>query len=392
VGDGVAFPITTLRFPLSTLRVERWTGALAQRAGVYVAHVLLGASAMHRSLRSSRRSPLLPAFGRVKFLLTGSLLAVSSAGCFGASALPGASATPVAALPLATSSGRQPVCAGRTPQPSNTTWKVKVEGTERAFIVHVPKTYDPEKPTPLVLNFHGFTMTPKLEDWLTDMSAKADAAGFIVVYPEGTGSKASFNAGICCGDAARDNVDDIAFTKTMLDSLEANLCVDSRRVFATGMSNGGFMAHRLACELSDRIAAVAPVAGINGAVACTPARAISVLDFHGTSDPTVPYGGDAKRGWLSAPDSVEGWVKRDGCDEKGITTKVSESVQCVTHDGCRDGAEVSLCTVAGGGHTWPGGGDVPLIAGQGKTNHEVAADDLIWDFFQKHPLPARGAR
>jgi polyhydroxybutyrate depolymerase len=338
-------------------------------------------SAMH-SYSSIRRFLLLAvAGGGIPF----------ASGCFGSNALPGAATPPVPVRPLDTSSAEQPICAGRAQQPTNTTWKVTVDGKERTFVVHVPKAYDPSKPTPVVLNFHGYTMNPKLEDWLTGMSAKADAADFIVVYPQGTGSKSSFNAGICCGDAARDGVDDVAFTRAMLDHLEADLCVDARRVYATGMSNGGFMAHRLACEMSDRIAAVAPVSGINGDPSCAPGRAVPVLDFHGTDDPTVPYDGDPKRGRLSAPDSVEGWVKRDGCDEQGVETAVSPGVRCVAHHGCRDGAEVTLCTVAGGGHTWPGGASVPWIAGQGKTNHEVVADDLIWDFFQKHPMARKPA-
>jgi polyhydroxybutyrate depolymerase len=272
----------------------------------------------------------------------------------------------------------------------NSTWAVEVGGRERNFVVHVPRSYDPRTPTPLVFNFHGFTMNPKLEDWLTDMAAKADAARFVVVYPAGVGSPSSFNAGSCCGDAKRDGVDDVAFTRAMLDRLEADLCIDPRRVFATGMSNGGFMAHRLACEMSDRIAAIAPVAGVNGAPTCDVTRAVPVLDFHGTSDPTVPYAGLPKEGWPSVAASTDAWVKRDGCREQGTVTLAAGSVTCETHGECRDGAEVTLCTVQGGGHTWPGGSTVPFFAGQGSTNHDVVADDLIWSFFEKHPMPAPG--
>ncbi|HEY2511959.1 MAG TPA: PHB depolymerase family esterase [Polyangiaceae bacterium] len=311
------------------------------------------------------------------------------AGCYGASNLPGASAAPSPARTVALSSAPVSPCAGRTAQPLNSTWKVPVSGVERSFVVHVPASYDPSKPTPLVLNFHGYRMSPKLEDWLTEMSAKADAAGFVVVYPQGVGSPTSFNAGICCGSAAHDNVDDVAFTGAMLDRLEADLCIDARRVYATGMSNGGFMSHRLGCAMADRIAAIAPVAGVNGDPICSPSRPVPVLDFHGTDDPTVPYDGDAKRGWLSAPASVEGWAKRDGCDAERIESSPGAHVRCVTRNHCQGGAEVTLCTVEGAGHTWPGGATVPWIVAQGSTNHEVSADDLIWDFFQKHPMPER---
>jgi polyhydroxybutyrate depolymerase len=108
----------------------------------------------------------------------------------------------------------------------------------------------------------------------------------------------------------KNGVDDVAFTRGMLDRLEADLCVDPRRVFATGMSNGGFMSHRLACEMSDRIAAVAPVSGVNTLATCTPTRAVSVLDFHGTADPTVPYAGGTEFHWPSVEQSTSGWIAR----------------------------------------------------------------------------------
>ena len=226
-------------------------------------------------------------------------------GCFGGASLPGAASAPIAARP-APAAG--PICAGRSIQPTNSTWTVDVGGRERTFIVHVPRSYDARTPTPLVFNFHGFTMNPKLEDWLTDMAAKSDAAGFVLVYPKGTGSPSSFNAGVCCGDASRDHVDDVAFTRKMLDQLEADLCVDSRRVYATGMSNGGFMAHRLACEMSDRIAAVRSGGRRQRRRDLHALRAhVPVLDFHGTSDPTVPYG-DVKKGWLSVQASTDAWA------------------------------------------------------------------------------------
>jgi polyhydroxybutyrate depolymerase len=316
------------------------------------------------------------------------LLVGGAGGCIAANALPGASAVPVRATSASLPSPGG-TCAQRARQPLNATWKVETDGKTRSFVVHVPQSYDPSKPTPLVFNFHGFTMSPKLEDWLTKMAAKSDEAGFLLVYPQGTGTETSFNGGTCCGDASSDGVDDVAFTRRMLDRLEADLCVDARRVYATGMSNGGFMSHRLACEMSDRIAAVAPVSGVNASVACNPTRAVPVLDFHGTADPTVPFEGDQARGWLSVPATIDDWARRDGCKGGGVETLARGDVRCTTYGQCRDQAEVTLCTVEGGGHTWPGGTAPPWIAGAGKTTTDVVADDLIWSFFQKHPMPAR---
>ncbi len=321
------------------------------------------------------------------FFSTCGALALSA--CVGSGALPGLSAKPVPAASPSVTTSSTTACTGRAAQPMNATWTLDLGGKTRTFVVHVPPAYDPSKPTPLVLNFHGYRMTPKLEEWLTSMSTTADADGFILVYPEGTGSPLGFNAGGCCGDAKDDRVDDIGFTRAMLDRLEADLCVDPARVFATGMSNGGFMSHRVACELSDRIAAVAPVAGVNASPTCAPTRAVSVLDFHGVTDPTVAYDGNAKRGWPSVNDSVNGWAARDGCTGPTLVTSITDDVHCVTHTQCRDGAEVALCMILDGGHTWPGGKDVPFILGQGKTTHAVSGNDLIWQFFQKHPMPAR---
>jgi polyhydroxybutyrate depolymerase len=309
--------------------------------------------------------------------------------CVGSGALPGASAKPVPAAPTSAAAPSRTSCTGRAPQPTNATWTLDIGGKTRTFVVHVPPAYDASKPTPLVFNFHGYRMNPKLEEWLTSMSATADAAGFVLVYPEGTGSPLGFNAGGCCGDAKDDNVDDVGFTRAMLDHLEADLCVDPQRVFATGMSNGGFMSHRLACDLSDRIAAVAPVSGVDATATCSPTRPVSVLDFHGVDDPTVAYTGNTKRGWPSVNDSINGWAARDGCTGPTQVTSITDDVHCVTHTQCRDGAEVALCMVLDGGHTWPGGKDIPFFLGQGKTTHAIDANAMIWEFFQKHPMLVR---
>jgi polyhydroxybutyrate depolymerase len=291
-------------------------------------------------------------------------ISLALTGCVGGGMLPGASALPVPAR--VPSSATLASCTGRAPQPTNTTWTVDVGGRERTFVVHVPPSYDPSKPTPLVLNFHGYLMSPKWEEWLTSMSTKSDAAGFLLVYPKGTGTPLSFNAGGCCGDAKSDDVDDVGFTRTMLDRLEADLCVDPKRVYATGMSNGGFMSHRLACEMSDRIAAIAPVAGLSTAPTCAITRAVSVLDFHGLEDPIVPYEGGTRFHWPSVNQSIDGWVARDGCVGPGVVTSIDGDVHCVRHAHCRDGAEVTLCMVLDGGHTWPGGRDIPRSSEGGR--------------------------
>jgi polyhydroxybutyrate depolymerase len=275
-------------------------------------------------------------------------------------------------------------CQGKPAQPQgDATWTITTAGGSRTALVHIPPGYDPTRATPLVLNFHGYSGSPSQEEQLTKMNTASDAAGYLLVYPQGTGSLPSWNAGACCGTAAQSNLDDVGFVASLLDSLEDQLCVDSKRVFATGMSNGGFLAQRLGCELADRIAAIAPVAGVLGIKVCNPSRPVPIIEFHGTSDSMVPYGGDPSISYPSVADTVAGWVQRDDCPSAATTTYSKGDATCVTYGPCSAGAEVTLCTIAGGGHTWPGGTPFPLL---GNTSTDLSATDAMWTFFQAHPM------
>jgi polyhydroxybutyrate depolymerase len=275
-------------------------------------------------------------------------------------------------------------CSGKsTPKKADDTWTVAFGSDTRSFDLHVPATYDPAVPMPVVLNFHGYTSNAPEEEALSDMNGKADTAGFIVVYPQGTGTAQSWNAGACCGEAVQQNKDDVGLVGAILDVLQDRLCIDAKRVFATGMSNGGFMSHRLACEMSTRIAAVAPVAGVLGIPACNPTRPVPIIHFHGTLDPLVPYGGSLALGFPSVPDTFAGWAKREACVGDPVETYRKNDAHCSTYRGCTSGSEVTLCTVDGGGHTWPGGLPVPVL---GYTSPNLSATDAMWDFFVKHPL------
>lgn len=273
-------------------------------------------------------------------------------------------------------------CTGRAAAPRDATWTLSFGGRERKALVHVPPAYDPAARTPLVLDIHGFTSNATEQEALSRMNAKADADGFLAIYPEGLDS--SWNAGACCGNSARDSVDDLGFLTALLDRAEAELCVDARRVFATGMSNGGFLSHRLACELSTRIAAVAPVAGVNGMPSCKPTRPVPVFHTHGTADTLVPYLGSPALGFIPVRQSFEEWATRNGCTGDAVESYRNGEASCKTFTTCAGGAEVTLCTVLGGGHTWPGGLPVPAL---GFTSNAMNATDMMWEFFKRHPMP-----
>jgi len=277
-------------------------------------------------------------------------------------------------------------CAGRVDQPADAKWSIAVDGQTRDFYVHVPPDYDPTQAMPVVFDFHGYTSNASQQMVLSGMNDKADEEGFIAVHAEGVGIEPSWNAGACCGTAAEQGIDDVAFVTAMLDDLSARLCVDGRRVYSTGFSNGGFLSHRLGCELSDRIAAIAPVAGVMGIDECSPARRVPVLEFHGTLDGVVPYGGSVVNGFPSVDSTIAEWVEIDGCDGAPSESFAQGDSHCESYGGCGEGAAVVVCTVEGGGHTWPGGFPVPAL---GWTSPDLSATDMMWEFFASHPLPAR---
>ena len=162
---------------------------------------------------------------------------------------------------------------------------------KRTYLVHVPKGYDPKKPTPVVLALHGAAMNGPMMVWFSGLNKKSDEAGFIVVYPSGTGTGPflTWNAGGFKGKMAEGKADDVAFIGKLLDDLGTVVKVDEKRVYACGMSNGGMMCYRLAAELSDRIAAIAPVAGTIAIEESKPKRPVPVIHFHGTKDTLVPF-------------------------------------------------------------------------------------------------------
>lgn len=277
------------------------------------------------------------------------------------------------------SDAAQPACAGRMAQPLDATWSLTVNSVARSALVHVPASYDPTQPTPVVINIHGLAGDPAGEASVTHMIAKSDAEGFIAVHPQGTGVPLSWNAGYCCNPASASGIDDTAFFSALVDQLEAQLCVDQSRIFAAGMSNGGFMSYRLGCELADRIAAIGPVAGVLGISGCQPARPIPVFHVHGTADPLVPY--DGGNGQLSVADTIAFFVQNNGCTTSTQTYQNGDAT-CVTHGGCTQGADVVLCTIQDGGHQWPGGDPLPLL---GKDSMDLITTDALWTFFQAHP-------
>jgi polyhydroxybutyrate depolymerase len=260
--------------------------------------------------------------------------------------------------------------ASAAPNGTVTRGSVQVDGLTRTYRVFVPAR--PKKPAPVVLVFHGGFGTGARVATQTGFDAEAEKRGFIAVYPDGVGR--AWNAGPCCGAPSRLGVNDVGFVSKLLDKLGRRYAIDKRRIYATGISNGGLISYRVACELSNRIAAVAPVA-TTLVSRCSPRKAVSILHVHGLEDANIPFeGGQGTRGvvdleWPPVEQGIELWRKLDGCPAAGAAT-VGPVISMTVWTPCRSGTEVRLVTIAGVGHVWP--------------KEPYSATSEIWRFFAAH--------
>jgi polyhydroxybutyrate depolymerase len=243
---------------------------------------------------------------------------------------------------------------------------IEFDGNTRTYLVHVPPDLDPNTPVPLVVDMHGLTSTAGAQAGLSGWRAKADEEGFIVVHPQGLGN--SWNGGdLCCGSSQSGNVDDEGFIRAMVAKLEQQGCIDSKRVYATGLSNGGAMSHLLACQAADLFAASAPVSMGNGTRPCEPSRPISVVMTRGTQDTLVSFEGGL---FPSAEADFLQWAELDGC--QGEPEPVDELCRAFTQ--CDAGVEVKLCALAAG-----------HVLYDNRQNFSVP--DTVWATFERQTLP-----
>jgi len=273
------------------------------------------------------------------------------------------------------------------------------DGRIRSYYLYVPENYEPGTPTALVIALHAGGSFALHMSQKTNLSDQADEHRSIIVYPNGITRCNPFwrmwNGGYCCGVAYERNVDDVGYIRALIDHLHRRYDIDPTRIYVTGHSNGAILAYRLAAELSDIIAAVAPVAGSIGGTASEdsllyvipePKQPVSVIAFHGMLDENVPYGGgQANNSWgsgtdLSVNESITFWVHHNNCTRSPETT-ISESGNIIVdrYSGGDNGTEVILYTLVNGGHGWPGSprGDRP--------SQEISATDIMWDFFVDQP-------
>ena len=262
-----------------------------------------------------------------------------------------------------------------------------IDGRIRSWLVHVPANVRPGHATSLVIAFHGHYSTPEKMVQLTGLDRVADRVGFIVVYPAGIDR--SWAAGVNSG-ADEAGVDDISFTRALLDRLERQYTIDPRHVLLTGFSNGAHLVQLLGCRLADRITAIVPVSGTfasSSLETCHPARPLNVIEFHGTTDPVDPFeggmihvpGGGVV---LPVPTTMADWAAWNGCGAADQNVSVGQSnaaIHVIRRDfpNCRNGVQVSLYEIVGGGHTWPGGPQYLPSFLIGNATHVVDASEVI---------------
>jgi polyhydroxybutyrate depolymerase len=265
------------------------------------------------------------------------------------------------------------------------------DGIMRDYRLYVPSVYDGSEAVPLVFNLHGYTSNAFQQEAYGDFRPIADTANFLLVHPNGTQDQSGTTFWNAFGSPT-ETVDDVSFLSALIDSLNVEYNIDLNRVYSTGMSNGGFMSYRLACELGSRIAAIASVTGamIDPALlACNPSHPTPAMQIHGTADPTVPYNGAT--GVLGAVASAEYWVGFNNCNPTPVETAVPDidmtdlctADHFVYSDGDA-GSSVEFYRVNGGAHTWPGTN--PFFATLGVTNQDFSASVEIWRFFSQYRL------
>ncbi|HXT20065.1 MAG TPA: PHB depolymerase family esterase, partial [Thermoanaerobaculia bacterium] len=270
-------------------------------------------------------------------------------------------------------------------------------GRQRRYLVHVPPAAASGRALPVLLSFHGAGGSAAGQQRFTRTDSLADREGFLVVYPEGTdsGGLLTWNAGTCCGPGVAGRVDDVGFALAVVDDLALRTGVDPHRLYATGMSNGGMMAHRLAAEASNRVAAIAPVAGGLVYQRFAPARPVSVLHIHSLDDPIALYRGGL-RGRLAGVETMNPdidrmmarWAAADGCTggpETGAERRDASghTARLLSWSGCAGGSEVRLWQLTGAGHVWPGqqpGRGLRLL---GTPTTVIDANEEIWRFVSR---------
>ncbi len=271
-----------------------------------------------------------------------------------------------------------------------------VDGLSRTYTVNLPPNYYESNSYSVVIAMHGGGGSADQFESSCLLTNKANKEGFIVVYPEGVKSNGllgarTWNAGNCCDYAVEQNIDDVHFIQVLLDTLIANYKINPKKVCATGHSNGGMMAYRLACEIPDRIAAIVPNGCTNASSYCNPAQPVPVLHMHSMRDENVPYLGGRGGGigttqlnLLPVETTLKNWAATAKCKVTAQIIVDDEKYKLTTWSDCDQNFVAKFYLTKDGGHAWPGALPGSLIGDA--PSKVINANDLLWQFFQEHQL------
>lgn len=251
-------------------------------------------------------------------------------------------------------------------------------GLARTYRIHVPARYDPAEPAPLLVALHGGGMDRPADDGFDALARQSDYHGFIAVYPEawsapGTGRRPGWNAGGCCGDAQEKNIDDVGFVEQVVAQAFRQVSIDRERIYAAGVSDGGMMAYRLACDRPHLFRGVASVGGADVGGPCSGDKPVSVLHFHAKNDPRVPL--------ASARATAVKWARLNDCSDTPRRVLEKDGAYCEAYSYCRRQTEVQMCVTDKGGHSWPG---ARARAGAPAPSQAISATESMWGFLVSH--------
>ncbi len=263
-------------------------------------------------------------------------------------------------------------------------------GVSRSAIIYVPKSYSPSTAMPLVMSLHGSESDADGQQNLSQMNTAAENNGFIVVYPNGINKQ--WNDGRVFSSGKTNGADDVGYIMKLIETVSGGMNIDSRHIYAAGMSNGGMMTNRLACEKTTTFAAIAVVAGALPTELqpnCRPSTKMPVIIMHGTSDPIVPFSGGAMNSGrgsvLSVADEIKFWANNNGVSStpSSISEMPNTVADLTTITKNTYGSTINFYQVNNGGHTWPGGPQYLPVAVVGRANQDINGTQVIWDFFKQ---------
>ena len=279
--------------------------------------------------------------------------------------------------------------------PIDTRVEIQVGNTKRFYLLHIPRLYNKQKGSPLVLAFHGGGGSAQNMKVGYDILKKSDKEWFILAFPNGSSplkswALATWNAGTCCGWSVRNQTDDVAFVRALIAQIKSEYRVS--KIFVMGMSNGAMMSYRLACDAADIIDGVGAVAGTDNTLSCNPKETTPIMHIHAINDDHVLYYwgrgswsiSDNEPEFVSVPATIDKWRRINSCTNVSTQVQTGTGVTCIVYNDCISKSPVKLCTTDSGGHSWPGNGNkaTPRSDDKEPPSQAINATDALWSFFK----------